>query len=195
VHKSKGLGYDQCVLINATDDLFGFPSKIEDEGIIKLLNPKINEGIIYPEERRLFYVALTRTKNKFYIVAPLSKASTFIEEIKTHNSVLKHSVMVNYEGFIMTKYNCPECDSYLRMEKYLGTNYWIYTCSNDKCDFKTSTPRKLIPIKKCPLCGDNKKGIVVYSHVYQKEKYVLKCINSKMGCPYMEYIPISKECI
>lgn len=62
IHKSKGLEYDNCILINAIDDKYGFPSKIEDEEIIKLLKPKIEENIFYPEERRLFYVAMTRTK-------------------------------------------------------------------------------------------------------------------------------------
>lgn len=88
IHKSKGLEYDNCVLINAIDDKYGFPSKIEDEEIIKLLKPKIEENIFYPEERRLFYVAMTRTKNKLYILVPKSKTSSFIREIESDKNVL-----------------------------------------------------------------------------------------------------------
>lgn len=88
IHKSKGLEYDNCILINATDDKYGFPSKIEDEEIIKLLKPKIEENIFYPEERRLFYVAMTRTKNKLYILVPKSKTSSFIREIESDKNVL-----------------------------------------------------------------------------------------------------------
>ena len=88
IHKSKGLEYDNCILINAIDDRYGFPSKIEDEEIIKLLKPKIEENIFYPEERRLFYVAMTRTKNKLYILVPKSKTSSFIREIESDKNVL-----------------------------------------------------------------------------------------------------------
>lgn len=88
IHKSKGLEYDNCILINAIDDKYGFPSKIEDEEIIKLLKPKIEENIFYPEERRLFYVAMTRTKNKLYILVPKSKTSSFIKEITSDKNVL-----------------------------------------------------------------------------------------------------------
>lgn len=88
IHKSKGLEYDNCILINAIDDKYGFPSKIEDEEIIKLLKPKIEENIFYPEERRLFYVAMTRTKNKLYILVPKSKISSFIREIESDKNVL-----------------------------------------------------------------------------------------------------------
>lgn len=88
IHKSKGLEYDNCILINAIDDKYGFPSKIEDEEIIKLLKPKIEENIFYPEERRLFYVAMIRTKNKLYILVPKSKTSSFIREIESDKNVL-----------------------------------------------------------------------------------------------------------
>ena len=67
IHKSKGLEYDNCILINAIDDKYGFPSKIEDEEIIKLLKPKIEENIFYPEERRLFYVGMTRARRKLVL--------------------------------------------------------------------------------------------------------------------------------
>ncbi len=90
VHKSKGLEYDYCILINAMDDKYGFPSKIEDEKIIKILLPKLKENVTYPEERRLFYVALTRTKNKLYIACPKSKISVFVREIGIYKNVVVH---------------------------------------------------------------------------------------------------------
>ena len=90
IHKSKGLEYDNCILINAVDNKYGFPSKIEDEKVIRILKPKINERVEYPEERRLFYVALTRTKNKLYIVCPRSKVSKFVQEISIYKNVVVH---------------------------------------------------------------------------------------------------------
>ncbi|NLV90769.1 MAG: DNA helicase UvrD, partial [Tenericutes bacterium] len=87
IHKAKGLGYDYCVLLDLEDGIYGFPSKIEDEPVMKLIKPKIDEPVDYPEERRLFYVALTRTKNKIYMLVPKSKASSFAIELKNYTNV------------------------------------------------------------------------------------------------------------
>lgn len=87
VHKAKGTGYDYCVLLDLNDNKYGFPSKIEDIPVVKLIRPKIAEPIDYPEERRLFYVALTRTKNKIFILVPKGHASTFSEEIDDFDQV------------------------------------------------------------------------------------------------------------
>ncbi len=90
IHSAKGLGYDQVILINALDDTHGFPSKVEDHPIIKLLRNQGEQSTVdYPEERRLFYVALTRTKNKIYIMCPdqIKWQSEFIKEIIWHTSV------------------------------------------------------------------------------------------------------------
>ena len=90
IHASKGLGYDQVILLNGLNDIYGFPSKIEDEEVIKVLEIEKEDTIKYPEERRLFYVALTRTKNKVYILSPYeprNKRSEFVTEIETNENV------------------------------------------------------------------------------------------------------------
>jgi len=92
VHKSKGTGYDQVILINAVNDKLGFPSQIVDSNIMKKLNINETYTVDYPEERRLFYVALTRTKNKVYILAPkvpITKRSEFIREIENDKNILR----------------------------------------------------------------------------------------------------------
>ena len=81
VHASKGLESDNVILINMTDDMYGFPNKIVNSKLIEELHPS-DKSYLYAEERRLFYVALTRTKNKVYILVPLFKKSIFIKEIK-----------------------------------------------------------------------------------------------------------------
>lgn len=69
VHKAKGLEANHVILLNAEDSRMGFPSKISDDILLDLVLPK-KEPMTYSEERRLFYVALTRTKNKVYILVP-----------------------------------------------------------------------------------------------------------------------------
>jgi DNA helicase-4 len=77
VHASKGLGFDEVVIINMYDGIYGFPSHKDNP---KFLN--IKSDIL--EERRLFYVAITRTKNYVYLLVPYQNQSSYIKEI-IHN--------------------------------------------------------------------------------------------------------------
>ena len=78
IHKSKGLEEENVILVNSDN----FPSGIKEEKIFKLIQ-KDKEYIPYEEERRIFYVALTRTKNYIYIIVN-NKKSIFIKEL-IHN--------------------------------------------------------------------------------------------------------------
>ncbi len=94
VHKSKELGFDEVIVLNALNAVHGFPSKMKDKPLIALIKLKTKEQEIieYPEERRLFYVALTRTKNKVYLLAPykVQEESCFIKELKNYFQVLEN---------------------------------------------------------------------------------------------------------
>lgn len=80
VHKSKGLEEENVIIINLENKINGFPSKIESSNILKyVLNEKDNYP--YEEERRLFYVALTRTKNNVYLFVNKKNESIFVKEI------------------------------------------------------------------------------------------------------------------
>lgn len=76
IHKSKGLEADNVILVNSDN----VPFKHKSHELLEFFLKK-NEGINYPEERRLFYVALTRTKNKIYIMVN-KKESVFVQELK-----------------------------------------------------------------------------------------------------------------
>ena len=78
IHKSKGLEEDNVIILNMSNDYNGFPSKKVDE-VSKLLQKK--ERYLYEEERRLFYVALTRTRNYVYLLVDKEKPSIFIKEL------------------------------------------------------------------------------------------------------------------
>lgn len=93
VHKSKGLEEDNVIMINMRNDILGFPCKIKDDKLLRFVS--INkESYLYGEERRLFYVGLTRTKNKVYLFTPLSNESVFIKELKqSYGKSIKISYM------------------------------------------------------------------------------------------------------
>lgn len=87
-HKSKGLEANNVILINIEDDILGFPSKIKDDNILKYVN-NTKDYFPYEEERRLFYVALTRTKNNVYIIASNNK-SIFLKEILQNKKYIEY---------------------------------------------------------------------------------------------------------
>lgn len=88
VHKSKGLEEKNIILINVNDNILGFPNKIKDDKILRLVNLS-HEKIEFAEERRLFYVAITRTKNYCYIMCKKNNESLFVKElVKKHKKYL-----------------------------------------------------------------------------------------------------------
>lgn len=81
VHRSKGLEEENIIIINLTNKKTGFPNKIQDNKILKYVSCK-EDNYKYAEERRLFYVAITRTKNITYLLTPEKNESIFITELK-----------------------------------------------------------------------------------------------------------------
>ncbi len=83
-HKSKGLEAPNTIIINLKDDTLGFPNKMTDDKLLRFVSPHSSK-IPYDEERRLFYVAITRTKNITYLLVPRHNKSSFIEELEHDN--------------------------------------------------------------------------------------------------------------
>lgn len=86
VHKSKGLQSDYVFIIGLNNNKNGFPNKIKDHEILRLVNNR-KEYYPFDEERRLFYVALTRCKKKVYLFVPTGNESMFIKELKRYKNV------------------------------------------------------------------------------------------------------------
>ena len=80
IHRSKGLEDENIIIINMEDSETGFPSKIENNKILNYVLD-VKDSYLYEEERRLFYVALTRTKNRVYLIVDKDHESIFIKEI------------------------------------------------------------------------------------------------------------------
>lgn len=104
VHKSKGTEADNVILLNLRNNLLGFPNKMTDDPIISLLLSD-QEEYKFAEERRLFYVALTRTKNEVILLIP-SEVSLFAEELLKDNNYLLSSINGK-----LSATNCPYCQT------------------------------------------------------------------------------------
>ena len=179
-HSSKGLGYDNVVLINMFEGKFGFPCQIEDDPIIKLVTYE-DKSMPFAEERRLFYVAMTRTKNRVYIATPKQKPSRFLVElIKDYQLPLPEEI--NMKTVDLFNLRCPVCGFPLKYEfnKNYGLNLWICTNESEVCDFMTNDRVHKHDICKCPKCQDGylivkmnpKNGNVFYgcTNYYNDEK-------------------------
>ncbi len=157
VHRAKGLGYDNVIIINAIDSVFGFPSKIQDDPILQYV-VKTDRAIEYAEERRLFYVALTRTKNRVYIVTPQQRPSDFVRElVKDYPNVTLRGKLDDKQQNTGEMKRCPVCGYplQLRYKKAYGLRLWI--CSNEPeiCDFITNDLKgNDLSILKCDECKD-----------------------------------------
>ena len=153
-HSSKGLGYDNVILINMFEGKYGFPCQIEDDPIMKLVTYE-DTSMPYAEERRLFYVAMTRTKNRVYIMTPQHRPSRFlIELIKDYK--LPHSEKLNMQVVDLFNLRCPICGFPLKYEfnKNYGLHLWICTNEVEVCDFMTNDKIHKHDIKKCDKCKD-----------------------------------------
>jgi len=203
IHKSKGRTVHSVIVIGLRSGERGFPCQIENDPVLDLVKAK-SENFPNAEERRLFYVAITRARKHVYLVVdePFN-VSTFVTEIEnngyeinTTGQKLKRSINcpVCTTGIIVRNEmrgwyecsnspycsyvprSCPKC----REDYSEGGNGFLYKdnskylCSNDKCSFQA---------KACPKCED---GYLVP----RQDKYgrpFFGCVNyGTKGCRHTE---------
>ena len=216
VHQSKGLECDNVILINLKNWRAGFPNKMVDDPVLNFVK-RNGDSFSYAEERRLFYVALTRTKNNVYLLAPYFKSSVFIQELENdvnvellnlENNKLEtlKNIEKNGERYaIPTKLKCPVCKTGI----VLLESFWnngklnrVLKCSHNmappfnRCNWKGgyygSELKDLDDIKHCPNCD----GILIKRRRHSDGHPFLGCTNFKeTGCrgkSKLEYI--GKNC-
>lgn len=151
-HKSKGLEADNVIIINLENKLLGFPSKISDDPILSLVLTDI-DGFDFAEERRVFYVALTRTKNSTFLIVPDKNKSVFVEELIKHFNITYE--FTTKEQTITDNPNCPRCQKghlVLRHNKSDSTKF--LGCSNyPACDYTLKNIEIINEQIKCNCCG------------------------------------------
>lgn len=184
-HASKGLGYDDVIVVNGKNETYGFPSKIEDDPVLSLVI-KGDHSLDYAEERRLFYVAMTRTKNRVYFIAPEQNPSEFLLEIKRDykNIVLKGNWNEEVQNNNYGQKACPICGYPMQFRYKNSYGLRLYICTNEPelCGFMTNEyAAGELSIMKCGQCRDGylivRKG--------RGDQYFLGCSNYKRdgtGC-------------
>lgn len=89
VHKCKGLEAKVVFILNVVKGEFGFPCEIEDPSILEVAREDNGIQSQIEEERRLFYVAITRAKQDLYIYTRQQEKSEFLNELMGHTNELR----------------------------------------------------------------------------------------------------------
>ena len=136
-HSSKGLEADHVIIPRVTSETLGFPSKVADDPVLQLAMPA-SEGFEFAEERRLFYVALTRARSTATLITVRHMESTFVTEL-----LKDHGLRIfNADGSEVDAELCPECgDGFLRFRK--STYGPFMGCSNfPRCRYTRDARRQ-----------------------------------------------------
>lgn len=157
VHSAKGLEADNVIILNMKNSLLGFPNKISDDEVLSMVLQN-KDTYDYAEERRLFYVAMTRTKNKTYLIAPDKNQSLFLTDLKGITSL---NVYLNQnEETVTSNSNCPRCKKgYLVIRD--GKDGPFLGCTNyPYCNYHLKNMDVLKTQIRCKQCG----GYLVRRH-------------------------------
>lgn len=104
IHGAKGLEADYVIMVGLTQGAYGFPSTIADDPVLQLAMPA-GDAFPFAEERRLFYVALTRAKRSVLLLTVTGKESPFLLEL-----VQEHNIAVlDASGRKTAAVRCPAC--------------------------------------------------------------------------------------
>lgn len=168
VHASKGLEAEYVYVLNLIEDRRGFPSQIEDDPVLQLAMPSA-ETFAAAEERRLFYVALTRASRQVRLYTSLSKPSRFVTELVSRGQLIVEAV----DGEALEA--CPKCQ--IGVVRRVTSGYApFHACTTyPRCDFKRAIEQvdqapavrlaTSVELESlCPTCGTGRMRLVHGKH-------------------------------
>ncbi|AVC45458.1 MULTISPECIES: UvrD-helicase domain-containing protein [Rhizobium] len=103
-HRAKGLEADYTILLDVSEGEYGVPSRIEDDELLNLVMPQ-PETYSYAEERRLFYVALTRASRGVFLLMNGRQPSRYVGELAEIAGADFRLETINGEALA----SCPTC--------------------------------------------------------------------------------------
>ena len=134
VHSAKGLEADHVILPKMTSETLGFPCRMGDDPILQLAMPD-GDSFENSEERRLFYVALTRAKFSVTLITVSRKESPFVAELAKDHGL----TVLNVDGEVSEEETCPACrlGVVVKRTSLFGP---FYGCSRyPKCEHKVDS--------------------------------------------------------
>ena len=165
IHSAKGKEAEHVIVLDLADDIYGFPCLREDDPLLDLVAPPIDDNPYpYAEERRLFYVGMTRSKKATYLVADPSRPSPFIREL------LQIAPEVRELGQLSPE--CPACRAGHLVRSQTG--HHLRCTNHPACEH-------LAP--RCTAC---RQGYAVVSRNNRQEATETRCTNE--GCQHTERV-------
>lgn len=171
-HAAKGKEAEYVVIIGLQKGKHGFPCEKVTPAIIDALLPE-QESFPFAEERRLFYVALSRAKKRAYIIADMANASSFVTELIAEYDVELNEFNTDIAQTHSSEINCMRCDTGVLKEQS-GRFGLFYSCSlSPRCEHKEK------PCQQCqsPMTRSRHAGFKL-------------CVNE--SCNHMQ--PICDKC-
>jgi DNA helicase-4 len=136
VHAAKGLEADFVILVGLGDGESGFPAHKPTDPFRELFLP-VAESFTFAEERRLFYVALTRARHRVYLLYDTDDCSEFVRELKggryavTVDEFRRHSSIQRDSPTV----RCPRCTSGLLAPRTGRFGQFISCSRYPKCNY------------------------------------------------------------
>ena len=180
-HKSKGLEADFVFVLNAIEGILGLPCKVEDDPALALAMPE-TDPFPFAEERRLFYVALTRARRQVWLFTTTSTPSQFLVELHKKG----HLGRGEASQWSLPK-PCPKCDSGVLSVRY--SEYGAFqSCSRfPRCEHS----EKLASDHEAARCPGCKTGKIVRRT--SKHGPFLGCSQYRDGCRWVQDLGQSKS--
>jgi DNA helicase IV len=169
MHRSKGQEADAVIVGDLNDDAFGFPCLREDDPIIRRYLPP-EDRYEHAEERRLFYVAMTRAKHWLALLASSYAPSPFLRELIERRGS-RPGLEVVHSG--EPAKSCPRCGVGFLIPRD-GTNGRFYTCTKSPvCGHKEQA---------CPVC---RQGFLIVEgdRIVCSRKKARSCTHEARLCP------------
>ena len=107
IHGAKGLEAKVVFIIGLTDGYGGFPDVWLEDRIFQVVKPA-NHDLLLEEERRLFYVAITRAKDQLYLITEKGNSSRFLREIPAEFKTLQMEKSNHQKKSFLICNNCSK---------------------------------------------------------------------------------------
>lgn len=170
IHGSKGLEARAVFILGLTEGSGGFPDIWSDDAIFRVVKD-VKYDLLWEEERRLFYVAMTRAKDELFLITELGNESSFIEEIP--QQFYANNIPV-FKDIVEELKSCTNCGSYLDESYNFCPNCGTSQSANEnevpeKEDIENQKAGSLIEfnnIEKSKLALHIEKSRLIYKNAY-----------------------------
>ena len=186
IHSSKGKEEDYVIVLGLQSGKHGFPSEKITNPLLEALLPT-PEDFEFAEERRLFYVAITRARRRTYLIADMATSSSFVNElIEDEYEVELDEFDISDEQRIIQTFHCAECETGVMQRRvntknqttFYGCSHWSLCKHTENGCLKCGSRMKHVSDKngKHKVCNDCDNWIPICAScggdmVYRKGPY------------------------